>query len=90
MNRQTLTSFDMNKKQFFESFVSLLPDNSGHILSVSLQIQEVFTSLKLDIEDKNLKNEFELIEKKILFHAWMLEQICNGEISNEPNENLLS
>lgn len=73
----------MDKKQFFESLVSLLPDNSGHRLNSLGKIQEVCTSIKAGLSDPNLQNEFELIEKEILLHAWMFEQACNGDIEPE-------
>lgn len=73
----------MDKKQFFESLVSLLPDNSGHRLNSLGKIQEVCTSIKAGLSDPNLQNEFELIEKEILLHAWMFEQACNGDTESE-------
>lgn len=70
----------MDKKQFFESFISLLPDNSGHNLQSFEKIQALFASLKSGLSSKGLRNEFELIEKEILSHVWMFEQICNGKV----------
>lgn len=72
----------MDKKQFFESFISPLPDNSEQRLDSFARIQDIFTSLKFNLPSKNLRNEFEQIEREILFHAWMFDQISNGEILN--------
>ena len=69
----------MDKKQFFESLVSLLPDNSGHKLNSFKEIEKIFVSLKSGLSDTRLRAEFEQIERDILFHIWMLEQVCNGE-----------
>lgn len=68
----------MDKKQFFESLVTLLPDNSGQKLQALVPIQGVFTSIKSKFSDKRLRSEFELLEKELLFYVWMFEQICNG------------
>lgn len=70
----------MEKKQFFESLISLLPDNSGQRIDAFGKIQDIFASLKSNLSNTGLQHEFELIEKEILFHVWMLERICNGEI----------
>jgi hypothetical protein len=79
----------MDKKQFFESLVSLLPDKSGHFLNSLQKIQEIFTTLRSEISDIKLRNEFERLEKEILFHVWMLEQICNSRKEDEENQEVI-
>lgn len=78
----------MDKKQFFESLVTLLPDNSGQKLQAFVPIQNVFTSIKSKFSDKSLLGQFELLEKELLFYVWMFEQICNGNRVEEDSHKI--
>lgn len=68
----------MDKKQFFESLIVSLPDNSGQELRARDQIARVLDALKSDITDDKLKIEFERLEQEVLFRIWMFEQVCNS------------
>lgn len=70
----------MNKKQFFESLVSLLPDNSGQKIDAFNIINNIFSDIKKEFTDASLKRGFEDVEKDILSRVWMFEQICNGYV----------
>lgn len=74
----------MDKQEFFESLVSLMPDGSGNRLDALEKIREVFVSIKSELTDR-LGNEIEHIEKEILSRVWMFERICNGEWGTENN-----
>lgn len=80
----------MDKRQFFESLISPLSDNSGQRFDSTPQIQEIFSSLKSNLSNKNLRNEFDQLANEILFHVWMFEQICNGETTKTKSGNTIS
>lgn len=75
----------MDKKQFFESLIHSLPNGSGQELRAFERISEVLDSLKSGLKDNKLRSEFEPLEKEILFHVWMFEQICNDARVSEDN-----
>lgn len=80
----------MDKKQFFESLISLLPDNSGQKIDAFVKIQDVFSLLKGNLPNTALQHEFEQIEGELLSHVWMFEQVCNAEMYNKENKNSVS
>ncbi len=78
----------MDKQQFFESFITTLPADSGQEVEAFEKIREVFQSLKGELMDTRLKAEFEILETEIVFRAWMLEQICNSKPVIQPDANI--
>lgn len=76
----------MDKKQFFESFVSPPSGDSGYRLHSFESIEDIFASIKSALNEK-LRKEFESIEKEVLFRAWAFDEICNGGIFPKEQEN---
>ena len=69
----------MDKKQFFESLITSLPNSSGQRIEAFERITEIFHSIKSELMDEKLKTEFGILENDILFRVWMLEQVCNSK-----------
>lgn len=75
----------MDKKEFFESLITSLPNSSGQRIEAFERITEIFHSIKSELMDEKLKTEFGILEKDILFRVWMLEQICNSKDTIEAD-----
>lgn len=67
----------MDKKQFFESFISVSSDDSGHLLASFEKIRGIFESIERNISDTALRGEFQKLYMEVLFRIWMFEEICN-------------
>ena len=76
----------MDKKQFFESFISPPSGDSGYRLRSFESIQNIFNSIKSAL-NKELQKEFEQIEKEVLFRAWAFDEVCNGGVFPQEQEN---